>query len=324
MIRALTARVAQAGVVAVLVASISFFLLHAAPGDPLSALVENPAVSPAVVAAERARLGYDRPAAAQFAAYLAAAARGDLGHSSSLGLPVARVIGAALPNTLLLMGTALVVSFALGIALGVAQAARAGGAFDRATSAVSLFLHSLPEFWLALVLLVVLSGWLRIFPGGGLQTIAISHDSTWRWLLDRAHHLALPALTLVLLSTATVARFQRGALMEVLPQDFVRTAVAKGVPGRLVTLRHALRNALLPVVTLAGLALPALVGGAVFVEQVFSWPGMGRLVVMSIERRDYALLTGCMLVGGVLVAAGSLLADAIALVVDPRQRRQGW
>lgn len=307
--------------VAVLVTAIAFFLLHAAPGDPLSALIENPAVSPAVVAAERARLGYDRPAVEQFAAYLASAARGDFGYSASMGMPVSRVIGAALPNTLLLMGSAIVLSFALGIALGIAQAARAGGAFDRLTSAVALFLHSLPEFWLALVLLIVFSGRLHLFPGGGLETLAVAHDSSWRWLADRLHHLALPVLTLVLLTTAGVARFQRGALLDVLPQDFVRTAVAKGVPARRVVLRHAWRNALLPVVTLLGLALPALVGGAVFVEQVFSWPGMGRLVVTSIERRDYALLTGCVLVGGVLVAAGSLAADALTLAVDPRQRR---
>lgn len=322
MLRALLSRVAQATVVAVLVTAIAFFLLHAAPGDPLSALIENPAVSPAVVAAERARLGYDRPAIEQFGAYLAAAARGDFGHSSSLGLPVARAIGAALPNTLLLMGTAIVLSFALGIALGIAQAASAGGSFDRLSSAVALAVHSLPEFWLALVLLIVFSGRLHLFPGGGLETLAVAHASTWRWLIDRLHHLALPALTLVLLTTAGVARFQRTALLEVLPHDYIRTALAKGVSPRRVVLRHAWRNSLLPVVTLAGLALPALVGGAVFVEQVFSWPGMGRLVVTSIERRDYALLTGCVLVGGVLVAAGSLVADALALAVDPRLRRE--
>ncbi len=185
---------------------------------------------------------------------------------------------------------------------------------------MALFLYSLPEFWLALVLLVVFSGRLHLFPGGGLETLAIAHDSSWHWFLDRLHHLALPALTLVLLTTAGVARFQRSAMLEVLPRDFVRTAVAKGASRRQVVLRHAWRNSLLPIVTLLGLALPALVGGAVFVEQVFSWPGMGRLVVASIERRDYALLTGCLLVGGVLVAAGSLLADALSLAVDPRQR----
>ncbi len=321
MISGLVSRVVQAAVVAILVAAVAFFVLQAAPGDPLSALVENPSVSPALVAAERARLGYDRPAAVQFLSYVSAAAGGDLGYSASLGMPVSRVIGAALPHTLLLMGTAILVSFAVGIALGVAQAARAGTVFDRAASAVSLFLHSLPEFWLALVLLIVLSGRLHLFPGGGLETLAVAHSSGWHWFLDRLHHLALPALTLVLLTTAGVARFQRAALLEVLPRDFVRTAVAKGLSRRRVVLRHAWRNALLPIVTLLGLALPALVGGAVFVEQVFSWPGMGRLVVTSIERRDYALLTGCLLVGGVLVAAGSLLADALALAVDPRQRR---
>lgn len=306
--------------VAVLVAAISFFMLHAAPGDPLTALAENPSVPAGVVAAERARLGYDLPPATQFARYVQAAVHGDLGYSASLGVPVVRAIGAALPNTLLLMGIAIVLSFMVGMALGVAQAARSGGTFDRVTNALSLLFHSLPEFWLALVLLVVLSGRLHLFPGGGMATLAVAHSSWWSWLMDRVHHLALPLLTLVLLTTATVARFQRSAMLEVLPEDYIRSAVARGVPGRRLLLHHAWRNALLPIITLAGLAVPALVGGAVFVEQVFSWPGMGRLIVSSIERRDYALLTGCMLVGGLLVAVGSLLADLLTLAVDPRQR----
>lgn len=320
MLGALLRRLLQGAVVAVLVAAIAFFMLHAAPGDPLTALVENPSVPPAVIAAERARLGYDRPASVQFARYVAAAARGDLGYSPSLGVPVARAIRAALPNTILLMGTALLLSFAIGMGLGLLQAYRAGSAFDRAASMVSLVFHSLPEFWLALVLLIVLSGRLHLFPGGGVQTLAVAHASWWSWLADRLHHLALPLTTLVLLTTAGVARFQRAAMLEVLPEEYIRTAVARGVSPRSVLLRHAWRNALLPVITLAGVAVPALVGGAVFVEQVFSWPGMGRLIVSSMERRDYALLTGCMLVGGVMVAAGSLVADMLSLAADPRQR----
>ena len=320
MLRALLVRVLQAGAVAVLVATLAFVILQAAPGDPLGALAENPSVTPEVVAAERARLGYDRPVGEQLVRYLGGVARGDLGYSTSTGMPVARVIGAALPNSLVLMGTALALSFAAGIALGVAQAVRPGGLFDRLSGALSLFFYSLPEFWLALVLLVVLAGGLRLFPVGGTATLFVAHDSAWSWLADRLHHLALPVLTLVLVSAAAIARFQRAAMLEVMPDDFVRTAVAKGVPPRRVLLGHVWRNALVPVIALGGLALPALVGGAVFVEQIFAWPGMGRLVVEAIASRDYPLLTGCVLVGGVFVVAGSLLADALTIAADPRQR----
>ena len=320
MLRALLGRVAQAGAVAVLVATLAFVILQAAPGDPLSALAENPSVTPEIVAAERARLGYDRPAGEQLLRYLQGVVRGDLGYSTSTGMPVARVIGTALPNSLVLMGTALGISFALGMALGVLQAVRPGGVFDRASGAIALFFHSLPEFWLALVLLVVLAGSLHLFPVGGTETLFVAHDGIWSSLRDRLYHLALPVLTLVLVSAAAIARFQRAAMLDVLPDDFVRTAIAKGVPARRVLLRHVWRNALVPVIALGGLALPALVGGAVFVEQIFAWPGMGRLIVESIGSRDYPLLTGCVLVGGVFVVAGSLLADALTLAADPRQR----
>lgn len=317
---ALLRRVGQALVVAFLVTALAFFLIHLAPGDPFASILEGPNVDPTIAARLAASFGLDAPVHVQFLRYLGNALTGDLGHSFTHGRPVAEVIGAALPNTLLLMGTAVAASLALGVALGVVQAVHRGSPLDRVSRAASLALHSVPDFWLAALLLMTFAVRWRLFPPGG----SASPDAAWlgpgERLLDRLHHLALPALTLVLLTTAAVARHQRAALLEVLPEDYVRTAAAKGLSPRQVVLRHALRNALLPIVTLVGLWLPALLGGAVFVERIFAWPGMGDLVVASVERRDYFVLTGCVFVGSLVVVAGSLLADLLALLVDPRQR----
>ena len=310
----------QAGVVAVLVTTLSFFLIQLAPGDPFAPLLENPNVDPATIDRLRAQVGFDDPATTQFARYVENVARGELGWSFARAQPVATAIAGALPNTLLLMGTALGLSVLLGVLLGVAQAVRRGSRFDRVSRGVSLGFFSLPDFWLAAVLLIVFAKWLPLFPAGGVADPFASDLPFWPRLLDRLHHLVLPAGTLVLLSTAGVARLQRAAMLDTLPEDYVRTAAAKGVGPRAVVLRHALRNALLPVVTLLGLALPALLGGAVFVERVFAWPGMGELLLSAVLTRDYFLLTGCVLVGALLVVVGSLLADVLTLAADPRQR----
>jgi peptide/nickel transport system permease protein len=207
------------------------------------------------------------------------------------------------------------------VALGVYQAVRRGLPVERALNGVSLFFYSLPDFWLALMVLLAFSYWLPIFPAGGMvDTTLHEYLGFWGRIGDRIRHLVLPAATLALLTTAAIARYQRAAMLEVVELDFVRTARAKGLPERTVVARHALRNALLPVITLIGLALPALVGGAVFVETVFSWPGMGRLAAEAIASRDYPLITATVAVGGVTVTLGSLLADVLYAVADPRVR----
>ena len=316
----LVRRSAQAAIVVALVATLTFFLIHLAPGDPLANIRELHGVPPEVIQALEQRYGLDRPATEQYASYVAGLLRGDLGWSHQFGMPVADAILSRLPGTLLLMGTAIVVSFALGILLGVLQAVRRGSPFDRATRALSILFHSVPSFWLAIVVLMVFAYWLDVLPTGrSADPLAYLQPFWWR-LGDRLAHLALPALTLVLLTTAGIARHQRAAMLDVLPEDYVRTATAKGVPARQVVARHALRNALLPVITLLGLALPALVGGTVLVEQVFSWHGMGTLLVGAIQSRDYLLLTGCVIVGSALVVTGSLLADALSAMADPRLR----
>ncbi len=314
-------RFAQAVVVVALVATIAFFLIHLAPGDPFAAAVANPNVSEAVRAHWREAYGLDRPVPEQFMRYIASVARGDLGWSFSLQRPVLDVLADALPHTLLLMSIALAASFALGILLAIAQVMKRGSATDRIIGGISLLFFSMPEFWLALMVVVLLAYRFPVFPIGGMVD-PVTHGSLGpvSRLVDVARHTVLPALTLTLLYSAVVARYQRAALLDVLPSEYITTARAKGVPERRVIRRHALRNALLPVITLFGLAFPALLTGAVYVEKVFSWPGMGLVIVNSIDTRDYPLLMAAMIIGSALVAAGSLVADLMYLAFDPRLR----
>ena len=319
MRRLIAVRALHAVVVLLLVTTIAFFLLHLAPGDPFS--LDNPAIPPEVSARMRAQFGYDRPVPEQYARYLGRVAQGDFGYSHMMRVPVVRALGDAIPRTLLLMGSALVLSFALGIWLGVFEARHRGTAKARAANGASLFVYSLPDFWLALMILLTFAYWIPALPSGGM-TDPVMHDymSPWQAALDVGRHLVLPLLTLTLIISAVVARFQRSALFDTLPLDFMRTARAKGVPEPELVGRHALRNSLLPMITLAGFAFPALLGGAVFVERVFNWPGMGLLVVNAIAQRDYALVVGAVLLGGFLVVLGNLLADICYGWADPRVR----
>ena len=319
MRRFLAARLLQSAIVVAVVTTIVFFLVHLAPGDPFS--YDTARMTPAIRAALRHQYGYDRPLLEQYVRYVGSVATGHLGYSQMRQQPAVQAIADALPRTLLLVGVSLLCSFVLGIALGVAQAARRGSWFDRLTSGVLLVFYSVPDFWLALMLLLALAYWVPIFPAGGMIDV-VMHDylGFWGALWDRAVHLALPALALTLLTSAAVARYQRAAMLEVLPHEFVRVARAKGLGERRVIWRHVLRNALLPVITLLGLWLPAIVGGSVFVEKVFAWPGMGLLTVDAIAARDYDVVTAAVIVGGAMVAVGSLVADLLYAVADPRLR----
>jgi peptide/nickel transport system permease protein len=318
--RYLAARLLQSLIVVVLVTTISFFLIRLAPGDPFS-FVGDIAMSPAVRDQLRAQFGYDRPVIEQFLRFVGNVARFRLGYSQSMHRYVGDVIIDVLPRTILLMSVALCLSFALGIAVGALQAMRRHSWMDRALSSALLVFYSVPDFWLALILLLAFAYWLPIFPAGGMVD-QIMHDYMpfGGRVRDVAVHLVLPSLTLTLLGAAGIARFQRSALLEVLPQDFVRTARAKGLSEHTVVLKHALRNALLPVITLLGLSLPTLIGGAFFVEKVFAWPGMGYVAANAINARDYDLVTGTVIVGGIMVALGSLVADLLYVIADPRLR----
>jgi peptide/nickel transport system permease protein len=216
---------------------------------------------------------------------------------------------------------ALVLSFALGMWLGVFEAKRRGSALARVVDAGTVVLYSLPAFWLGLMILLLFAYWIPILPAGGMRDIALAdYMSPGEAFIDSVKHLALPVLSLVLWTGAYVARYQRAALLEVLPLDFIRTARAKGVPNGRVVSRHALRNALLPMITLAGYVFPYLLGGAVVIERIYAWPGMGWLATNAIASRDYPLVIAAVLLGGVMVALGNLLADIGYGLADPRIR----
>lgn len=321
MLRYIAQRLAQAAVIVAIVAAITFALIHLAPGDPFSAVMDNPNVSEAVRQTLRAQYGLDRPLPEQFVKYVNALAHGQLGWSFSHERSVREVLGTALPNTLLLMVVALVGSFALGIVIALVQVARRGSTTDHALSGVSLLFISMPDFWLAILTLLAFTYWVPLFPvGGAVDPVMHEYMGFGARLVDRLWHLALPALTLTALASAAVARYQRAALLDVLPADYIRTARLKGLSEREILRRHALRNALLPIITMIGLSFPALLTGTFFVEKIFAWPGMGYAVVNAIGTRDYPLVMGGVIIGSIMVTLGSLLADLLYALADPRLR----
>ena len=304
-----------------IVATITFALIHLAPGDPFSAVMDNPNVNERVRATLRAQYGLDRPLPEQFVRYVGQLARGELGWSFSHDRPVREVLASALPNTLLLMAIALAGSFALGILIALVQVARRGSATDHVLSAISLFFFSMPDFWLAILALLAFTYWLPLFPvGGAVDPVMHDYMGFGARIVDRLRHLLLPALTLTVLAAPGVARYQRAALLDVLPADYIRTARLKGLTEREILRRHALRNALLPIISLLGLSFPALLTGAFFIEKIFAWPGMGLAVVNAIGTRDYPLVVGGVILGSIMVTVGSLLADLLYAWADPRLR----
>jgi peptide/nickel transport system permease protein len=314
-------RLIQGAIVVALVATIVFLLIHAAPGDPFGAAMEDARISEGVRQSWKETYGLNRPIGEQYARYVSAVFRGDLGFSFSRQRPVADVLRDALPNTILLMATGLLAGLVLGVAIAIIQVRNRGRYPDRILGGVSLAFLAIPDFWLALLVLVSLAYWLpgNVFPiGGAVEPSVYDSLSTAGRAADRLRHLILPSFTLALLYFPIIARHQRAALLEALPSDYVTTARAKGLSERDVIGRHALRNAVLPIVTLLGIAFPALLTGAVFIEKVFSWPGMGLVIISAIGERDYPLLTASVILGSAFVVAGSILADVAYRALDPR------
>jgi peptide/nickel transport system permease protein len=317
--RFIAARFLQGAIVVVIVTMIAFLLLRLAPGDPFS--YENPSISPAIRAQWRAAFGFDKPVAEQFVRYFANAAQGKFGYSVIARRPVAAVIADALPRSLILAAVSLTFAIIIGVAIGVLGATRPRSFRDRALTVFSVFVYSIPDFWLALLFQMTLGFGLRLFPISDMaDPLTADYGSMGEVFVDRVYHMALPALSLTVLIAVVLARYQRAALLDVLPSDFLRTARAKGATERDVVIRHALRNALIPTITMLGVIVPTVLGGIFFIEYVFNWPGIGLLAVTSVQALDYDVATACVIIAGVLVAASSFVADVLTALVDPRIR----
>ncbi len=307
------------------IATIIFFVLNLAPGDP-TALYFNPNVPPAVIEQLRHNLGLDQPLHIRYVKWLASFFQGNFGYSFAQSRPVKDVLLDALPNTLILTGCALVLVFLVGVAAGVWQGVRQHSWADKIISVVSLFFYSMPSFWLGLMMVLLFAlkasqwGWPFHLPATGMTSIDYDTLSPLVKLEDRVDHLILPVLTLALVLAAGVARYTRGQMLEVIRQDFIRTARAKGLPERTVIWRHAMRNSLLPVITLLGLYIPFLFSGTVFVETIFSINGMGRVIVDAILQRDYPVVMATSFFFALMVVVGNLAADILYAVADPRIR----
>ena len=315
MLRFVARRVAASCLMMVALSMLMFGLLRLTPGDPVAAYID-PAVpmSEADVAALRHRLGLDRSLPVQYVAWADAVLHGDLGYSTQHErAPVGGLLAERAGPTLLLMGTGLVLATVLGMVAGIVAAVRQGGVFDIVVAVVSSLGISSPAFLTALLGLFVFAVRLSWAPAGGLSTPGVPVTTR-----DVLAHLILPASIFAIAQTTLTLRFMRAALLDVLGQDYVRTARAKGVAEFVVITKHALRNALLPVVTLLGASIGAAVGGAIFIESVFNWPGMGLLLVNAVEARDYPLIMGAALFIGAFVLLVNLLTDLLYAAIDPR------
>lgn len=316
--RALAAVPLLAGVLA-----LAFLLLEIAPGDACDAMID-PEMRPETVAALRRAFGCDRPALERFLAQAASLARLDFGVSLTRHRAAIDVVAEALPNTLILSGTMLAVSQLAGMAIGTVQAVWHRRAPDVALSVATLVLWSVPGFWLAVLLLRAFTLWWPVLPSSGMVDPVV-HDalSPVGKLGDRLAHLVLPGLAMGLAGSAVEARFVRASMVEALSADHVRAARARGLPEARVVLIHAGRVALGPLAALLGLGLPGLVSGSVFVELIFAWPGMGRLMVDAIRAEDVPLLLACFAVYTLVVVLGGVVADVLHAALDPRVRLEG-
>lgn len=319
MLAFLLRRLAHALAIVLFATIASFVLLRLAPGDPLLSTGDVRTATSEARALTRSRLGLDRPIASQLATYLGRVAAGDLGQSIVEQRPVSAVLRDALPATLLLSGSGLLLATMLGMTIGTLEGWRPDARPARSIGTILTALYAVPEVVLAIALLGVFGLSLGLFPVGTMADPLVDLSGTWsERLRDRAWHLALPASALALAWGAAIARQQRVAIRQLSGEGFVRTAHAKGASPARVLLAHALRPALPGTVALLGTMVPVLVGGTVIVETLFSWPGMGSLIVRAVGMRDYPLVAGAVILVAASVAAGSLVADLFARALDPR------
>jgi peptide/nickel transport system permease protein len=311
----LLSRLLQAIPVLLGVSIVAFLILRLAPGDPL-VLMMSPDATQAQIEQTRRALGLDQSLPVQYFAWLKQVATGNLGRSFFTSRPVLLEILDRFPTTLLLAVSAMLLAILFGMPLGVLAAAKRGTAVDSGSMVISVIGWSMPNFWIGLLLIILFGVWLRWLPTGGMyEMFAVE-----RTFGDLLRHLILPSFTLAVGHMAYIARYTRSSLLEVLGQDYIRTARAKGLAETLVILRHGLRNSLIPIVSVLGVSIGHLLGGAVIVETVFSWPGLGSLMVQSIANRDFPIVQGAMLFAAVVFIVVNLIADLLYAVVDPRIR----
>lgn len=319
-VRYLVRKTATLVVTLFVVVTFNFLLFHVLPGSPLRLLARSGHLDPAAVAQLKSVLGLDKPLPVQYLIYLKDMLQGDLGFSYVYRQPVTSVIGPAVLNTLLLLGVATVLTIVVGVALGVLAGSRPNSRRDSGTVIGSLVLWSLPTFWTGMILIFVCGVWLHILPISGITTPGYDFTA-WGQFLDTGKHIVLPAVTLALVNIAEFTLITRSSLVDVMSEDFMTTARAKGLGRRVVVLRHGLRNALLPIVTATALYVGLIFGGAIQVETVFSWPGMGLLTYKAVLQRDYPVLEGAFLIFAVAVIVANFASDLIYRALDPRVRR---
>ena len=315
-------RILQAIPVVVGVVILNFTLLHLAPGDPAMVFVgEAGGATEEILKEVRKQFGLDKSLMEQLFIYGRKVLMGDLGFSYFQGKPVLELILEKIPATILLILTAIFLAVTLGVLTGVIVAQRPTSLGSSFITVLSLFGFAMPVFWLGIMLILAFSLYIPLFPGHGMITVGLT-GGVWILAQDVLHHLVLPAFTLAIIYIAQYSRLSRASMLEVIGSDYVRTARAKGLSERMVIYKHALRNAILPIITVFGIQLGHLLAGAILVETVFTWPGMGRLMFDGILRRDYPLIMGILIFSSVLVIVANLITDLLYGVLDPRIRRR--
>lgn len=303
---------------------LNFILIHIAPGDIADTIAGDMGGATAEVMAQiRADYGLDQPFYKQLGLYLWNVAQFDFGYSFFFNTPVTDLIAERLPATLLLVFTAQILALVIGVVLGVISAKKPHGMLSHFVTLLALFGYSAPVFWTGIMLLIGLSLMVPLFPVAGMIDVTLIDAPWWRQYLSVAHHMFLPTLTLASLFLALYSRLCRASMLEVLGSDYIRTARAKGLSEREIVYKHALKNSLSPVVTLAGLQFSAVVSGAVLVETVFSWPGLGTLALQSILARDTPTILGILFFSALVVIVGNLLTDLVLRLIDPRISNRG-
>ena len=316
--RLLVSRVLQGLALVLAVVVLNFVLVHAAPGDPVETIAgASGGMSPELMAQLRTQYGLDKSLPVQLGVYLGKVLHGDLGYSYFFNLPVSSMILERVPATLLLVLSSVISAFVVGTALGVLSSRKPNGLLSQFITVLSMVGFAAPVFWMGIMLVILFASVLPILPVSGMRAVDASGGG-WRDVLDVLYHLVLPTLTLSLVYLAQYSRLARSSMLDVLGSDFIRTARAKGLADRVVIFKHALRNALLPVVTVLGLQFGNVLAGAILVETVFNWPGLGRLAFDSVLRRDYPTILGVLLFSSIVVIVMNVLTDFAYRFIDPR------